>query len=244
MQFDVDRRANRGRCEVLSGQRRRGTFNRLSLDANRAGWVGQNFITEDTEALDARRPRRRSPAAARGSPRKRSGSTKSTVPRRSASSARISLKVSLVLATPSDPKEAEELTTLGVVDARRCAAKASGAPIPPSRTRCMNIDDITKVLATSRNEKEVRAAWEGWHTISPPIRKDYQRFVELSNKGAEGARVCRIRARCGARSTTWRRTTFTKELDRLWDQVRPLYLQLHAYVRMKLHQKCGDVVRR
>jgi peptidyl-dipeptidase A len=35
---------------------------------------------------------------------------------------------------------------------------------------------------------------------------------------------------------------FTKELDRLWDQVRPLYLQLHAYVRMKLHEKYGDAV--
>ena len=35
---------------------------------------------------------------------------------------------------------------------------------------------------------------------------------------------------------------FTKELDRLWEQVRPLYLQLHAYVRMKLRQKYGDVV--
>src|SRR5262245_13043335 len=35
---------------------------------------------------------------------------------------------------------------------------------------------------------------------------------------------------------------FTKELDRLWDQVRPLYLKLHAYVRMKLHAKYGDQV--
>jgi peptidyl-dipeptidase A len=35
---------------------------------------------------------------------------------------------------------------------------------------------------------------------------------------------------------------FTKELDRLWDQVRPLYLKLHAYTRMKLHEKYGDVV--
>src|SRR5204862_4792138 len=35
---------------------------------------------------------------------------------------------------------------------------------------------------------------------------------------------------------------FTKELDRLWDQVRPLYLKLHAYVRMKLHDKYGDIV--
>src|SRR5258706_524989 len=35
---------------------------------------------------------------------------------------------------------------------------------------------------------------------------------------------------------------FTKELDRLWDQVRPLYLKLHAYVRMKLREQYGDAV--
>src|SRR5262249_40056203 len=28
----------------------------------------------------------------------------------------------------------------------------------------------------------------------------------------------------------------------LWDQVRPLYLALHAYVRLKLHEKYGDIV--
>jgi peptidyl-dipeptidase A len=35
---------------------------------------------------------------------------------------------------------------------------------------------------------------------------------------------------------------FTKELDRLWEQVRPLYVSLHAYVRMKLRQQYGDIV--
>ncbi len=35
---------------------------------------------------------------------------------------------------------------------------------------------------------------------------------------------------------------FTAEVDRLWAQVRPLYVSLHAYVRMKLRQKYGDVV--
>ena len=88
-------------------------------------------------------------------------------------------------------------------------------------------------MATSRDEKQLRAAWEGWHTISPPMRKDYQRFVELSNKGAQELGF----ADTGA---MWRAKydmppdAFTTELDRLWDQVRPLYLKLHAYVRMKL----------
>ena len=30
------------------------TLDRLALDAGRAGWVAQNFITVDTEAMDAR----------------------------------------------------------------------------------------------------------------------------------------------------------------------------------------------
>jgi hypothetical protein len=35
---------------------------------------------------------------------------------------------------------------------------------------------------------------------------------------------------------------FAKELDRLWTEVRPLYLSLHAYVRWKLREKYGDAV--
>ena len=35
---------------------------------------------------------------------------------------------------------------------------------------------------------------------------------------------------------------FARELDRLWDQVKPLYLSLHAYVRNRLHEKYGDAV--
>ena len=35
---------------------------------------------------------------------------------------------------------------------------------------------------------------------------------------------------------------FAKELDRLWEQVRPLYVSLHAYVRNKLREKYGDNV--
>src|SRR2546428_674268 len=73
------------------------------------------------------------------------------------------------------------------------------------------------------------------------MRKDYQRFVELSNKGAKELGF----ADTGA---MWRSKydmppdAFTRELDRLWDQVRPLYSKVHAFVRMKLHGKYGDAV--
>ena len=94
-------------------------------------------------------------------------------------------------------------------------------------------------MATSTNPAELLDVWKGWHTISPPMRKDFARFVELSNKGA---------VELGFKDTgaMWRSKydmppdDFSKELDRLWDQVRPLYLSLHAYVRTKLHEKYGD----
>ena len=73
------------------------------------------------------------------------------------------------------------------------------------------------------------------------MRKDFTRFVELSNKGA---------SELGFKDTgaMWRSKydmpadDFSKELDRLWDQVRPLYLSLHAYVRTRLHEKYGNLV--
>jgi len=68
---------------------------------------------------------------------------------------------------------------------------------------------------------ELLDVWNGWHTISPPMRKDYERFVALSNKGAK---------ELGFKDTgaMWRSgydmppDDFSKELDRLWEQVKPL----------------------
>jgi peptidyl-dipeptidase A len=83
--------------------------------------------------------------------------------------------------------------------------------------------------------------WEGWQTIAQPMRKDYVRFAELSNKGAKELGF----ADTGA---MWRAKydmppdDFTKELDRVWGQLQPLYLKLHAYARLKLREKYGDVV--
>ena len=52
------------------------------------------------------------------------------------------------------------------------------------RTTCLDIDEITKIMADSRDPSELLDVWAGWHTISPPMRKDFARFVELANKGA------------------------------------------------------------
>jgi peptidyl-dipeptidase A len=215
-----------------------GTLLKLGVAGSQAGWVAQNFITEDTEALDARGTQQLADAGAKYA-KESTRFDKVQLPADQRRQLDL-LKVSLVLATPADPKEAEEVTQL---NSRMRAAYGKGkwCPDPAKPDQCHNIDEVTKVLANSRNEKELRREWEGWHTISPPMKKDYARFAELSNKGAKELGF----ADTGA---MWRSKydlppdAFAKELDRLWDQVRPLYNELHAYVRMKLREKYGDVV--
>ncbi len=210
----------------------------LGIAAGQAGWVQQNFITDDSDAIAARANQAYIDAIARFA-KDATRYDKVDVPpdqRRQLSL----LKLSLVMATPSDPKEAEELTRT-LARLQSSYGKGKWCPDPAKPESCQNIDDITKTLAESRDEKALRAAWEGWHTISIPMKPDYQRFVELSNKGARELGF----ADTGA---MWRAKydmppdDFTRELDRLWDQARPLYVKLHAYTRMKLREKYGDVV--
>jgi peptidyl-dipeptidase A len=214
------------------------TMLKLGVVENQAGWVAQNFITDDTEGISARVNQEYIDAIAKFA----KDSTRFDKLELPADQRRMMtvLKTSLVMATPSDPKEAEELTT---IMARLEAAYGKGKWCPDQLKPedCLNIDDITKVMATSRDPKRLREVWEGWQTIAPPMKKDYARFVELSNKGGKELGF----ADTGA---MWRAKydmppdDFTKELDRLWGQVRPLYVKLHAYVRMKLHDKYGDLV--
>src|SRR5215471_13109462 len=211
---------------------------KLGTESSQASWVSENFITDDTSSLYARANQRAIDAAARYAKDavKFDHVELDPVSRRELDL----LKVALVMATPSDPKEGEELTKIASdMDGEYGKGKWCSDPNKPDT--CLDINKITDIMRDSRDEKKLRQVWEGWHTISPPMRPQYARFVELSNKGARELGF----ADTGA---MWRSKydmppdAFSKEVDRLWDQVRPLYLKLHAYVRMKLHEKYGDIV--
>ncbi len=212
------------------------TLERRWIEMNQAGWVAQTYITPDTEALDARATLSAVDAITRfAKDATRFDEAEVTPEQRRLLDV---LKLSLVMATPSDPREGEELTAL--VSKMR-SMYGTGEFCPDRGEDCLNIDDITRIMAESRDPEELRRVWEGWRTIAPPMRDDYTRFVELSNKGAQDLGF----ADTGA---MWRAKydmppdEFTAELDRLWAQVRPLYLKLHAYVRMKLHERYGSAV--
>jgi peptidyl-dipeptidase A len=208
----------------------------LATDAGRAGWVQSTFITDDTEILAAQANERQIAATVQYA-KKATRFDRVKLPEELARKMKL-LKLSLTLATPSDPKESEELTR---ITAAMEGAYGKGKYCPPGKDKCLDLEDITKIMANSRDNAELLDVWRGWHTISPPLRKDFIRYVALSNKGSRELGF----ADTGA---MWRSKydmppdAFAKELDRLWEQVKPLYLSLHAYVRWKLREKYGNAV--
>jgi peptidyl-dipeptidase A len=215
-------------------------IDKLGVEAGRASWVQENFITDDTETLAAVANERSIAEAVRLA----KGATKFDKVKLPPDLARkmMLLKNGLTLAAPADPKESEEVTRLAAsLDGAYGKGKYCPDSLAKAEKKCLDIEDITRILATSTNPTELLDAWKGWHSISPPMKANFERFVELSNKGARELGF----KDAGA---MWRSKydmppdDFAKELDRLWDQVRPLYVSLHAYVRTKLREKYGDIV--
>ena len=94
-------------------------------------------------------------------------------------------------------------------------------------------------MAKSRNYDELTEAWKGWHSIAPPMRTDYARFVDLGNEGARelGFKDLGAMWRAGYDMTP---EAFEQETERLWAQVQPLYEDLHCYARAQLAKKYGE----
>jgi peptidyl-dipeptidase A len=211
---------------------------RLGLAANRAAWIQSTYITPDTEAMSAQATE--AIVSASTSFAKQAARFQKTqvsdVERRQLEL----LRTSLTMAAPEDPKLAEELTRIA---AGMEGAYGRGKYCPPGKSGddCLDVEAITKILAESRDPKQLEDAWAGWHTIGTPIKKDYVRFVELSNQGARTLGF----ADTGA---MWRgkydmpADAFARELDRLWSQLQPLYTSLHTYVRARLRAKYGAIV--
>ena len=214
------------------------TLLRLGIEASQAGWVQQTFITPDTEAINARASEAYMTAAT-GFAKQATQFDGVELPAAERRQLTV-LKNFLTMAAPADAKEAAELA--------RIAASLDGTygrgkycPDGESGDACLDIEEITEILAKDRNPGRLLEVWEGWHSIAPPMKKDYARFVELSNKGARELGFADT-------GTMWRSNydmpadALAKELDRLWEQLRPLYVSLHTYVRARLRQRYGEVV--
>lgn len=210
----------------------------LNIKFGRADWVKSTYITDDTEALSAQANTDLIAATTELAEQARrfEGLDLSADTQRKLKL----LKLSLTLPAPKDPTEREELTKLA---ASMEGDYGKGKYCPDGdKGKCLSLGDMEEIMASSRDPEELKRIWLGWHQVSPPYRKNYVRFVELSNKGAR---------EMGFKDTgaMWRSKydmepdAFSAEMERLWQQVKPLYDSLYTYTRHKLAEKYGkDVV--
>ncbi len=207
---------------------------RLWTHSARAAWVNQTYITDDSDQLSA--------AAEEASMEYLSRTIKASTrfdglaigadERRQMHL----LKLGSVLPAPSDAAERSELAQIQVGlqstygKGQYCPARLKG--------KCLKLDELSNVMAKSRKFDELLDAWTGWHSISPPMRDRFKRYVELGNKGAREIGFTDLGA-------LWRSgydmspADFEAETERLWGQVKPLYDKLHCYVRSRLREVYG-----
>jgi peptidyl-dipeptidase A len=229
----------------------------LTLKYSRADWVKSTFITDDTEALSADANNALIAATTELAEQSKRFDGLDLSPD-TARKIKL-LKLSLTLPAPKDTAERDELTKLAASlegdygkgkycpDSSSATPSTSSSSIAPQKPvvtdkgKCLSLGDMEEIMATSRDPEELKRVWLGWHKVSPPYRKNYQRFVELSNKGAR---------EMGFNDTgaMWREKydmepdAFAAEMERLWQQVKPLYDSLYTYTRRKLSEKYGKEI--
>ena len=209
----------------------------LSIKSGRADWVRSTYITDDTEKISADSNTDLIAATTEFAEeaKKFDGVDLPADLQRKLKL----LKLSLTLPAPKNEAERKELTEIA---ARMEGDYGKGKYCPEGdKGKCLSLPDLEEIMTNSRDPEELKKAWVGWHQIAVPIRKDYVRFVELSNKGAQ---------EMGFKDTgaMWREKydmppdAFASEMERLWQQVKPLYDSLYTYTRRKLSEKYGSNV--
>jgi peptidyl-dipeptidase A len=150
------------------------------------------------------------------------------------------LKFNVDVPAPRDAARRAELTQLRAqLESMFSASKYCPPGAAPAAASCKNVEQLSDVLAKSRNYDELVAAWKDWHDIGAPMRAPYQRFVVLANEGAQefGFKDLGVMWRAHYDMSP---EEFDAESERLWQQVKPLYAALQCHARAKLAEKYGE----
>jgi peptidyl-dipeptidase A len=203
---------------------------------SRAQWVNATYITPDTDAL----------AAHFGTIGTEMGVRLATeaaryqnVPGLSAETTRKLniLRTGLTLPAPTTPGAAAELNRIAT-DLQSQYGRGRGTMNGESLTG----NEIEARMGTVRDPEDLREMWSSWNNnVGSPMRPQYVRMVEIANAGARELGF----ADTGA---MWRSKydmspdEFAALTERLWNEVRPLYEELHCFTRAGLNRTYGDQV--
>nr|Q6Q4G4.1 RecName: Full=Angiotensin-converting enzyme; AltName: Full=Dipeptidyl carboxypeptidase I; AltName: Full=Kininase II; AltName: Full=TtACE; Flags: Precursor [Theromyzon tessulatum]AAS57725.1 angiotensin-converting enzyme [Theromyzon tessulatum] len=118
-------------------------------------------------------------------------------------------------------------------------AKVCNKPNDPSG-KCYPLDpDLSDIISKSNDLEELTWAWKGWRDASGKHMPDkYDEFVQLLNKAAN---INGYEDNGDYWRSWYESPTFRKDCEDLWQEIKPFYEQLHAYVRRKLQKKYPQI---
>ena len=201
----------------------------------RAAWINSTYITDDTNALNAyfgaiAAETAVSKGLAAAQFAKLDGLDPDVTRKLDI------LRVALTLPAPTTPGAAEEAaalaTSLGAAYGQG-KGTLNGKPISGS--------DIEAEMGNlERTPEELSEMWSSWHTnVGAPMKAEYVRLAELTNAGAQELGYADFGAMQRSKYDM-SADQFAAETERMWQEVKPLYMSLHTYVRSKLNEKYGD----
>jgi peptidyl-dipeptidase A len=209
----------------------------LYYETQVAEFTQNTFITPDTQFISAKAQDRY--LAALGQAVEEAKAYAGTAMSRSDARELALLKFNVAAPAPRDAARRAELTQLAAqLEGMYGAGKYCPAGAAQGAAACKNLDQLSEILATSRNYDALVAAWKEWHDVAAPMRAPYRRFVELANEGARELGYKDL-------GVLWRANydmspeQFDAESERLWQQVKPLYAALQCHTRAKLAEKYG-----
>ena len=207
-------------------------YEELLLEIAAAKWVNATYITNDTSLLASKADQKYA--------KWHSATVRQAVAYNgmelSAETQRVIDKLKLSTEEPA-PDDAAKRAALADILAGLKGEYGAGEYCKGNS--CRSLPELEDVMAESRDYDELLDAWVGWRTVSPPMRDRYARFVEIANEGANELGY-------GDLGEMWKSgydmsaAEFETETARLWEQVKPLYDELHCHVRAKLGEKYGE----
>ncbi len=207
-----------------------------TVSASRVFWVNSTYLTDDTNALAAEVGAKGTEMQVRfalEAAKFKDVAGLSDETRRKLDK----LRGGIVLPAPTTEGAAAELNTIAT-ELQSIYGKGKGTldgkPVSGS--------DIEAAMGDVRDPAKLKEMWVSWHdNVGAPMKDDYARMVDIANQGARELGFKNVGA-------MWRgqydmsADEFAALTEKLWQQVKPLYDDLHCYTRTKLNEKYGDAV--
>lgn len=208
-----------------------------TVEASQVNWVNSTYLTEDTDAMASR-------INAVGTEKSVKYALEAAkymnVAGLSADTKRKLdiLRTGIVLPAPTTPGAATELNTIAT-DLQSQYGKGRGT----LDGKEISGSDIEAAMGDLKHTPaQFAEMWTSWHDkVGAPMKDDYAKMVGIANAGAKELGF----ADTGA---MWRSgydmppEEFAKVTEQIWNDMKPLYMALHTYVRSKLNEKYGDAV--